>query len=787
LLSYRPSDVAGDHPLRDCLSKLSRAARYEEIELSGLDRSETADLMRSIARQQVPSAVVDAVWNRCDGNPLFVSQVIATLTKRLAVDGGSASSADIEVPDSLRSVIAKRLEAMSAPTVETLRTAAVLGRDFDTPLLAALAQCTQSALFASLDEATAAGVIVSIGTNRSRFAHALFREALYGDQPLRRRIQLHENAARSIEDRHAPELDAWLPQLAYHWYEAARAGYLPQAVDRCRRAAQKALAGRAYVEARVQFENALAVAETAEVPDPKLRFELLMSLGDAQFHSGQLEPAARTYLRAAVLAQRHEWCLPLAQAALELQHVQGQLGLIHLASVPLHRLALGRLPADAKAMRARLLASLASACRSPEHRALGLEAFDEGIRLARDLAEPEVLFECLSQALLVLQPPEDAPRQAALLREALAIAERANDRDAALAASSAVLFSLSKLGAYEELQTVLQRLHDRADAARHPHYRQVAAGFEAQVAILQGRWRDALHWARTSLQQAGLDGSTGVEGRFGFQMFEIQRSLGNLDSVAPLFSQLAVVGSGKQWLPGAILLHCELGQTDEARRLLDRLGDLDRLARDDLYTTSLVYLAEASALLKDTARCEQLFATLQPFRALNLSVLGTVALGSGAGYLALLAAALRRGREARQLYEEALQFNQRMGAPPLLARTQIDYATLLLQSDRPAERELAGRLIREASATAERLGMRRLVARISEIRAGRCDEESLTDRELDVLHQIAAGSSNKRISADLGIGLTTVATHIRSILRKTGTTNRTEAVAHARRSNLVNH
>jgi DNA-binding CsgD family transcriptional regulator len=786
LLSYRPSDVETDHPLHGCLEQCSRAARYEEIQIGGLDRAETAELMGAIAGHPVPGTVVDAVWNRGDGNPLFVSQVTAGITRRLATSGGPAASLDIEVPDTLRDVIAKRLDALSAPTLEALRKAAILGRDFETSLLASLCGISQASLLACVDEAIASGVIVSIGAGRLRFVHALFREALYGDQSLDRRVRIHHEAAQRIEERHALELDPWLPQLAYHWYEAARAGYLPQAVDYCRRAAQQALAGRAHVEARVQLEHALAVAETADNPDPGLRFDLLMSLGDAQFRSGQSEPGARTYLRAAILAERNAWHERLAHAVLSLQHVQGQLGIIHLASVPLHQLALGRLPADARAMRARLLASLASACRSPEHRARGLHAFDESIRIARELGDAAVLFECLSQALLALQPPEYAPRQAELLREAVAIAESTLGGEAALAACSAVLFSLSKLGAYDELQSVLHRLHERADAARHPHYRQVAAGFEAQIAILQGHWLDAVRWARASLQQGGVDGSTGVEGRFGFQMFEIQRALGNLDSVAALFAQVATGGAGRLWMPGAILLHCELGHADEARRLLERLGDIGRLPRDDLYTTSLVYLAEACALLRDATRCEQLYTALQPYRALNLSVLGTVALGSGAGYLALLASALKRGREARQLFQEALAFNGRIGSRPLVARTQLDYARLLQHSDRPADRELAGRLIREAAATAAQFGMRRLAARADQMRAGDAEMESLTEREVEVLREIAAGSSNKRISASLGISLTTVATHIRSILRKTGTANRTEAVAHAHRSNLIN-
>jgi DNA-binding CsgD family transcriptional regulator len=787
ILSYRGSELHADHPLRNTLDQCSRAAGFERFELAGLDRPETADLMRTVLGFAAPAALVDTVCTRGDGNPLFVSQVAAGLARRLPAAGEHGHELTIDVPASLKAVIGSRLAALEGETLDLLRIAAILGRDFDTRLLASIAGREFAATLPAIDRAASAGVVRTAAAGRYRFVHALFREVLYAQQPLERRIALHRAAAERIEQRHARDLDPMLPQLAYHWFEATRGGYLPAAVDYCRRAAEQALARRAYGEAAALFEHSLQAADLADEPDLELRFGLLSALGDAQFRSGQSEPAARTYLKCAVLAKRQEWWPRLADAVIALQHVQGQLGIIHLASIPLHTLALEHLPEHANAMRARLLASLASACRRAEDQAQGRAAFAESIRIAREVGDDRVLFECLCQALLVLQPAPEAARQTALVREALAIAERLGPDEAILAATSGLLFPLSKLGAYVELESQLQRLQVRAEAARHPHYRQVAAGFEAQLAILHGRWTDALKWARTSLQQAGLEGSTGVEGRFGFQMFEIQRSLGTLDSVAPLLARLSADGDpGRTWLPGKILLHCELGQYDDARRLLDRLGDPSRLPDDDLYYVALVYLAEACVALKDLPRCERLYEALQPCRGVNVSVLGTVALGSGAGYLALLAATLRQSREARALYEEALAFNAAMGSAPLVARTQIDYATFLLQTDRPGDTDRAGQLLRVAQATAVRLAMRGLAARAEKLLGnGGGSTETLTERELDVLLRIAAGASNKQIANDLDLSLSTVATHIRNILRKTGTANRTEAVTHARRSNLI--
>jgi DNA-binding NarL/FixJ family response regulator len=52
---------------------------------------------------------------------------------------------------------------------------------------------------------------------------------------------------------------------------------------------------------------------------------------------------------------------------------------------------------------------------------------------------------------------------------------------------------------------------------------------------------------------------------------------------------------------------------------------------------------------------------------------------------------------------------------------------------------------------------------------------------MEVLELLAIGRSNKDISTVLSISLNTVATHVRSILAKTGCANRTEAAAYAMR------
>jgi DNA-binding NarL/FixJ family response regulator len=63
--------------------------------------------------------------------------------------------------------------------------------------------------------------------------------------------------------------------------------------------------------------------------------------------------------------------------------------------------------------------------------------------------------------------------------------------------------------------------------------------------------------------------------------------------------------------------------------------------------------------------------------------------------------------------------------------------------------------------------------------------EVLTQREIELLHLVAVGQSNKAIAQELSVSENTVKYHIRQILQKLNVQNRTEAVTAAMRLGLI--
>jgi DNA-binding NarL/FixJ family response regulator len=85
----------------------------------------------------------------------------------------------------------------------------------------------------------------------------------------------------------------------------------------------------------------------------------------------------------------------------------------------------------------------------------------------------------------------------------------------------------------------------------------------------------------------------------------------------------------------------------------------------------------------------------------------------------------------------------------------------------------------------QREELRRMTGALATPRLNADTEVPLTQRESEVLTQLAMGLTNKQISQVLHISYETVKEHVQHILRKIGVSDRTQAAVWAVRKNLV--
>jgi DNA-binding NarL/FixJ family response regulator len=82
-------------------------------------------------------------------------------------------------------------------------------------------------------------------------------------------------------------------------------------------------------------------------------------------------------------------------------------------------------------------------------------------------------------------------------------------------------------------------------------------------------------------------------------------------------------------------------------------------------------------------------------------------------------------------------------------------------------------------------GQRRIPREVADELAEHVGDDVLTERELGVLRQVAAGNSNRRVAAALGISEETVKAHMKNILGKLAANDRTHAVTIALKRGII--
>jgi tetratricopeptide (TPR) repeat protein len=294
--TYRDIEVDRTHPLSASLAELRRLPHFGRVLLRGLNADEVRRMLSSIAGQDVPWGLAEAVHRQTEGNPLFVQEVVRYLAEEGVIErdegrwrAKSDTPVEMRIPDGLRDVIGKRLSGLSESCNKVLSVAAVIGRDFQMEVLQKVAGIGDDELFEALEEASKAAVIeerTGAGAKVSyRFAHAFFRQTLYEEIIAPRRIRLHQQVARALEEIYSDRLEQHAAELAEHFSYSSDRADLEKAVSYGEMAARRATDVYSYGEAVRLLEQALKVQEVLDPEEKLKRCDLLLALGWAHFYN----------------------------------------------------------------------------------------------------------------------------------------------------------------------------------------------------------------------------------------------------------------------------------------------------------------------------------------------------------------------------------------------------------------------------------------------------------------------------------------------------------------------
>ncbi|SCL55488.1 Transcriptional regulatory protein, C terminal [Micromonospora chersina] len=603
---------------------LARLARTEPVRvyLGGLAEAETADLVRAVAGP-ADGDTVRVLHRRSGGNPFFARE----LARLLAAEGAAALET---VPAGVRDVIRHRLAQLPGPARTVLRQAAVLGRDLDADVLAALAG--EEAMLDAVDRAAQAGFLTPDGT---RFGHMLVRDTLYADLSAPRRARWHAAVGAALERLRPDDVTA----LAHHFGQATG----PEAATRAARyaaaAAERAERRSHPHEAARLWQQAVAAHDRAGGTDVRGRLAALIGWGRGLAVTGHLDRTR--VLRAEAVATVERLADPgltadvLAAFDVPAVWTRNDDEELSRRIVAAAEAALGGLPADQAARRARLLCTLALELRG-ETGDRGRRAAAEAEGIARRLGDPALLAFALNARFMhSFDRAGRAPERGRIGAELVDLAARHG------------LVTFEVLGHLIALQAHCARAELAVADAHAAAADRLASRYELPLVGVFTAWYAALRLAVTGhraeaeaayraaavrLDAGQMPGMAG--GLLPFALLCLRLSTG--DDPAPALVDATATGPYAPWVRPLALLAA--GRRDEAAAALRSLPESPH---DLLREARLCVAARAALALDDRPTMARLHAALRP-AADELAGAGSGVLTAGpvAGYLADLAAAL---------------------------------------------------------------------------------------------------------------------------------------------------
>jgi DNA-binding SARP family transcriptional activator len=455
------------------------------VELRGLGVEDAAKVAEHVIGNRPTRAESTALRDRTDGNPFFIVEY-----SRLVGPHGDLGGllAEENPPTAVQDVLGRRISRLPDLTVEALRTAAVIGRRFDAPVLAAATGIHEDDLLDVVEPAQAAGLLREDGIDRYVFAHALVVDTLLSGMRPSRRARVHARVAAVLPTVPGHEAD-----LARHWLGAGPA-YAAQAWRAAYAAAAQSSNLHDHERAARLLTTALERLDQDDTATPQDRYDVLLALIDAHRWTAMWPELVAGVEQAVAVARELGDVALMARAAISTN--QGALwqsapyGEVHEGVVGALRDSLAGLPPGDGELRCRVLLSLANelyyAVPYDERKALVAEA----VAMAERLDDPRLVVEARQGGWMPLWCCCNGPERYASASAAVELAKELGDERSALVSSCLRCVALGELGRPAEMFEAIAEARAEAERLRIPYGLIVLDGLQLSWLALAGRFAD---------------------------------------------------------------------------------------------------------------------------------------------------------------------------------------------------------------------------------------------------------------------------------------------------------
>jgi len=745
------------------------------LELTGMDEAGVAAMTKYLGRT-ASAAEIRQLTADTKGNPFFVSEIVRLGHERL----------DPVLLPSVREVVRRRFSNLPDRTRHVLSVAAIFTNGFDFQILRDMTGLDEDALLDAIDDALDADFLRPTDQRLEHydFAHAIVRESIAASWSSSRRARLHRRAAEALERLFAGRGELVAGELALHYFasrsiEGANRGIV-HAVARAEQASQAFDFAQAADLLTIASELAITESLAARA-DVEWRRALALT------ESLRIEEAAGSAERAVTML-RDSGASPetVAHACWQLAHALKAIGANasirnHLQRDGLRALGDRR---DIHWARLRLLSDPIESVPNDVLFAARWIGYDpEAQRIARQSGDEEDLVETIesfdprtphqTRDLIAHARAWHHPRSAlrGLTAAANDLTYRHGEFRLAMTIWNEVLTTARRIGAVPwqanalnqmtllhitlgefELAVTTKRAAEAANALLGPANDSEAMLMERDFALthyLDGDWpNQAAYWLRF----VG-DPPLGLEAQL----------------AAPLYAAMAASAASTAGVGGS-----------RALRLIDVLAEIAPSPGIQQVNGVVAWAAGAIARLNASDRA----ATFDRLAA------GVIATGMAdypqtslyltrARMLTLLGDPL-----AQRMFERARAVLALQGQTPLLGIACYEQA--IAPSTSLARRK---RLLHEAIELFHTVGMTTWHERAMAAASARADDHpdlaGVTRRELEVLRLVAQGYSDRRVADELFISERTVNAHLRNMLHKTQSDNRTQLSSWAKDKGIL--